>query len=400
VLESLSADASPLATTGPPSAGLAKQSTTRTLLCRPDARGPLSAADVIQACIDAAPPDSIIEFPPGTYVLSHQVVVAKSLTLRTAGTRDTPLSCRDGADPCAVLMAGANLLNMWGPLVVWSARNVTLEHLVIDGNRAARATSTAAQFCLKGLTSYGFNVAVLDCTSCGVDDIVSKNALCGTGMVWSGTQATIQRSAFIGNGSAAPGMWADGLTAVYAPRSVIRSNTFVDNSDVALIIGYGVGSRLEDNVVLQQTQRMFAGLMLDNFNSDDLRLRGDFRGAVVTNNSVDCGQQLCVFGIQVGPRPWYPTQNIVGGELYDNDVRGATIGINVDGAGVPHAPTTVFANSVQPAPSGSYFTECAQPIPAEWMNVAPTSVVDRRNETERTGSHLSDPCQLRSSKTD
>jgi hypothetical protein len=115
---------------------------------------------------------------------------------------------------------------------------------------------------------------------------------------------------------------------------------------------------------------------------------------VIANNTIDCGEQLCTFGIQLGPHPWYPSNNIVGGELHDNVVRGAKIGINVDGAGDRDAPIAIFSNDVEPAPVGSYFATCAQPIPATWMNIAPTSIVDRRREETKAGSHLSDFCQL------
>ena len=115
---------------------------------------------------------------------------------------------------------------------------------------------------------------------------------------------------------------------------------------------------------------------------------------MIANNTIDCGAQLCTFGIQVGPRPWYASHNIVGGEVRDNTVRGAKIGINVDGAGDRDAPTAIFGTSVEAAPAGSYFATCAQPIPASWMNIAPTSVVDRREEDTRAASHLSDWCQL------
>jgi hypothetical protein len=98
----------------------------------------------------------------------------------------------------------------------------------------------------------------------------------------------------------------------------------------------------------------------------------------------------------VGPRPWYASDNIVGGELHDNVVKGAKIGINADGAGDRDAPTAIFSNRVEAAPPGSYFATCAQPIPATWMNIAPTSIVDRRNEETKAGSHLSDFCQLSS----
>jgi hypothetical protein len=85
---------------------------------------------------------------------------------------------------------------------------------------------------------------------------------------------------------------------------------------------------------------------------------------------------------------------IVGGELHGNAVRGAKVGINVDGAGVLSAPVAIFDNTVSPAPAGSYFSECAQPIPADWMNVAPASIVDRRDDRARASSHLSDWCEL------
>ena len=148
----------------------------------------------------------------------------------------------------------------------------------------------------------------------------------------------IQRSAFLANGRAASEDVVRRPDADVCAASVIAANQFEDNSDIGLIFGYGVQSRIEENVVRQRAQAAFAGLMLDNFNTDDLAVRGDFRGAVVANNVIDCGPQLCVFGIQVGPHPWYPSNNIVGGELHDNAVRGAKIGINVDGAGVWRAP--------------------------------------------------------------
>ena len=113
------------------------------------------------------------------------------------------MSCAGGSDQCAVLVAAPDLLTTWGLVVVWSTNNVTLEHVVIDGNRAARTASTAAQFCLTRGNVFGYNASVVDCINCGLDDVVSSNALCGTGMVWSGAQATIQRSAFRANGSAA-----------------------------------------------------------------------------------------------------------------------------------------------------------------------------------------------------
>lgn len=367
----------------------------RIMYCHPDLRGPLNAADVLQDCIDRAPAFSSVEIPAGTYVLHRQVIVSRPVTIRTAGSAGTSLSCRAAPDHCVILMAAPDLFDAYGFLFVRSASNVMLEHVVLDGNRDARLSSAAARSCQAGRSAPGFNAAVVDCIRCALDDVVSRNALCGTAMVWSGAEAVIRNSEFGPNGDATtPRMWADGLTVVYAPESEIRKNRFVDNSDIGLIVGHAARSRIEQNVVLQRTQSAFAGLMLDNFNSNRLDSRGDFRGAVIANNTVDCGSHRCVFGIQVGPGPWYPSRNIVGGDVHDNEVRGAKVGINVDGAGVRLAPTTIYGNRISGVPARAYFSDCRRPIPTGWMNVSPTSVVDRRDEFTPTGAHLSDACQL------
>jgi hypothetical protein len=369
------------------------------MVCHLDQRGPYGAADALQECIRRAPADSSVEIPPGVYVLYRQVVVTTPLTIRTAGTRGSSVPCTSAPDQCASLVAAADFRDSWGVLLVTSTNNVTIEHMVIDGNRAARGASRAVRLCLEGQNTFGFNATVLDCLSCRLADVLSRNALCGTGMVWVGGNASIQRSTFQANGDASTGMWSDGLTVLYAPQSEIADNQFVDNSDVALIFGYAVSSRIERNVVRQRAQPAFAGLMLHNFNSTDLRTGGDFRGAVIASNTIDCGPQLCVFGMQIGPGPWNNHLIVVGGDVHDNVVRGAKVGINVDGAGVFKAPVIIRNNLVSGVPSGAYFSDCARSISTDDMNVSPTSVVDRGDDTSPTGAYLSDWCQLSSDLT-
>jgi hypothetical protein len=369
------------------------------MVCHLDSRGPYGVADALQECIRRAPAYSSVEIPPGVYVLHRQVVVTTPLTIRTAGTRGSSVPCTTAPERCASLVAAADFIDPWGVLLVTSTNNVTIEHMVIDGNRAARGGSRAVRLCLDGHNTFGFNATVLDCYSCGLADVLSRNAVCGTGMVWVGGNASIQRSTFQANGDSATSMWSDGLTVLYAPQSAIVDNQFLDNSDVALILGYAVSSRIERNVVRQRMQPAFAGLMLHNFNSRDLTTGGDFRGAVVANNTIDCGPQLCVFGIQIGPGPWNNHLIVVGGDVHDNVVRGAKVGINVDGAGVWKAPVVVRHNLISEVPSGAYFSGCVRTIATDDMNVSPTSVVDRRGDTSPTGSYLSDACQLSSDLT-
>lgn len=366
------------------------------MYCHPGAGGTFGAAEILQDCIDRAPAFSSVEIPAGTYVIHTQVVVARPVAIRTAGSAGSSLSCGATPEQCAILVAAPDLYDRYGMVLVLNTGHVTIEHLVLDGNRASRLSSAAARSCQHRDTARGFNAAVIGCTSCALADVVSKNALCGSGMVWSGARSAIRGSSFLTNGDAAgPRMWADGLTVLYAPDSDIRNNRLVDNSDIGLIVGHAARTRIEGNVIVQRTQKAFAGLMLDNFASDHLDARGDFRGAVVSGNTIDCGpERLCVFGIQVGSGPWYRARSIFGGAVHGNDVRGARVGINVDGAGVRLAPTAVYGNRVSEVPEGAYFAGCATPMPTEWMNISPISVVDRGNELTPTGARLSQPCQL------
>src|SRR5215470_7740266 len=114
------------------------------ILCQPDNQP--SAADALQECIDRAPAFSTIEVPPGIYVLRHQIVISAPITIRTAGAAAGDPLCTNAPDQCATLVASPDLVDQWGLLVVRSTTHVRLEHLVIDGNRAARTASAAAQF--------------------------------------------------------------------------------------------------------------------------------------------------------------------------------------------------------------------------------------------------------------
>jgi hypothetical protein len=384
----------PIATRAATAASPSDPALARIMFCDLEA-GSSNAADVLQQCIDRAPAYASVEIPPGRYVLHRQVVISTPLTIRTARSSGTGVSCATQPADCATLAAGPDLYDRFGALLIQSTNNVTLEHVVLDGNRGARLASSAARMCQLGRNTYGFNATVLGCASCALEDVVSMDALCGSGMIWSGERATIRRSEFRANGDArTPPMWADGLTLLYAPDSQVRDNTFVDNSDIGLIIGYAVRSHIERNLVRQRAQPAFAGLMLHNFSIDDHSIQGDFRGASIAGNTIDCGAQLCVFGIQVGPRPWSRGYNIVGGELRDNVVRGAKVGINVDGAGISRMPVAIFANTVEGVPAAAHFSDCAESIPALWMNIAPTSVVDRRAEAIPAGARFSEWCQL------
>mgnify|MGYP001481133240 CR=1 FL=1 len=207
-------------------------------------------------------------------------------------------------------------------------------------------------------------------------------ALCGTGLEWTGRGAWVVNASFLGNGAhfdrhtqQEDHSWSDGLTLDSGPGAVVDTSWFVDNSDVNLIIGGGTGARITNNRVWMTGNAAFAGIMLDNFNSNP---NSDFTGALVTNNTVRC-QQRCHFGIELGPHPWYNSANIFGGLVTGNTVSGAGVLLNVDGAGTAAQPFTVFNNTLAgPCAPGIEFL-CRKTL-CQVYNIAPDSVVDRRGD--------------------
>ncbi len=335
----------------------------------------------VQHCIDDVPPGTIVEIPPGRYVLDQQVTIRKPLTLRTSGLQTPFPVCRTEPDRCALFVAAPGFSAENGFVRLESTSDVTLAHIVFDGNRQARLASPAAKACQSGHNRAGFNASALECLRCALHDIVSVQALCGTAFEWTGGFATIRHSTFADNGDGlSPLMWADGLTALYAPHSSITDNLFSENSDIGLIVGHGAGTLIARNRVVQQRQQAFAGLMLDNFNSSDLDIRGDFRGAVIAANTIECGTYGCGFGLQLGPHPWYRSPNIEGGEVTGNRISGAGVGINIDGAGTRRAPIAVYANTVLGVDEPTTFPLCAQVHQSTLLNIAPDSVVNRRGD--------------------
>jgi hypothetical protein len=342
--------------------------------------GPVSAT--LQACIDRAGAGERIEVAPGTWVLDRQLLIRKTLTLATTGVAAPFATCRANPGACATFIASPDFSGDGGLLRIESADAVRLEHLVIDGNRAARLASPAAAACAAGNNRAGYNASAEGCADCALFDVVSQNALCGTGFEWTGRRARIEQSTFRDNGDAGNrNMWADGLTALHVPGSHIAGNEFSDNSDIGLIVGHAPGSLIARNRIVQRRQHAFAGLMLDNFNSGDLEERGDFRGAVVTANSVDCGREKCGFGINLGPHAWYDSRNIVGGEVMGNTVSGANVGISIDGAGTEDWPIEVYSNTVRLVREAASFPLCHRMNETSALDVAPDSVVNRRGDS-------------------
>ncbi len=356
-----------------------------------DPSGNTDAHQAIQNCIDATASGGTLSLPAGIYRMSAVVTIDHAMTLTTASTANTA-SCLDYATAaCAVFRAdaedapnGARGFFRVGTIQT-ATSNVTLDHVVFDGNRGARLGTNMATACSQGNNGEGINVGS-NCTSCTLSNMASARAICGTGMEWDGDGITVKDSWFVFNGDhTTQNMWSDGLTIHKSNSGVVDSCTFIDNSDVDLISGGGTNAKYTNNTVEQLQQSSFAGIMLDNFDSSAL---GDHTGAVVTNNLVACTAP-CHFGIELGPHPWYPSPNIIGGSVSSNTVVGGYIQINAQGAGTNAQPTVITQNTLGATPASASFT-CGTVNGLSSLNVSNESVVDLKGGSA-TGK-ISVPC--------
>jgi hypothetical protein len=357
-----------------------------------DPSGQTDATAALQACITAAASGSTLALPAGIFRISGVVTIDEPLTLTTAGA--TGASCLDWSTaPCAVLRADATTLPSSGGTrgfvrlgtLATATSAVTLDHVVVDGNRAARLGSAAANACASGNNGEGINIGS-NCASCAFKASVSARAVCGSGFEHDGDGLVVDDADFFGNGDHdTQNMWSDGLTIHKSDAAQVKNSRFVDNSDVGFISGGGVNAVYTNNTAQQLVQASFAAMMLDNFNSAAL---GDFTGATLTNNVVYCPVP-CHFGIELGPHPWYASPNIKGGTVTGNVVVGAFIQINAQGAGTAGQPTVIDGNTLGASPTHATFL-CGNVNGLTSLNVSAESVVDLKGGTA-TGS-ISVPC--------
>jgi hypothetical protein len=296
---------------------------------RADPTGQVPASEAIQDCINQIGPGGVLELPPGTYLMSSQLKVVFPFTLRTQGLSGSTQTCTDGA-ACATLKAAPAFSDRYGILFVGADGAVdhfALDHVTLDGNRSARLAGAARDACVSGNNIFGFNATVQNCSACKMVYSASVNALCGTGMSWAGNFATIERNIFANNGDhRAQSLWADGLSLQLSDDSSIQHNRLTDNTDVGLISFGAARSTIAGNVVTQVNAEAFAGLMLDSLSG------GDFSDTDVADNEVNCASGKCFFGMNIGPRPWYPEHKpVFGGRIKGNKITGGTIGLNLGG---------------------------------------------------------------------
>ncbi len=342
-----------------------------------DASGATGASAAIQRCIDATPAGGTLVIPDGIYRIDAQLVINHPMTFGTVGLAASVANCLDAGTSCATLQAATTLDVSGGMLLLAGTDHVVLDHIVLDGNRSARLGSMAAMRCAAGVNRNGFNAVNAASTNCSFLHSASIRALCGSGFEWRGDGATVTGSVFRDNGeNAVMNMWSDGLTLLQSDGARVVGNRFENNSDVSFISGGARGATFQDNQFVQSTQVVFAAFMMDNFNSST---SGDFTGTTTSGSVIACNAQLCHFGIQIGPHPWYLSTNTIAGTVTGNTVTGARQGMNIEGGGTAAAPVRVFANAVSGSPASATFL-CGTRATSN-VNISPDSFVDRNGET-------------------
>ncbi|MGZ5278745.1 MAG: hypothetical protein ACXWC9_02310, partial [Pseudobdellovibrionaceae bacterium] len=143
----------------------------------------VNAGEIIQVCINNTPPGGILELPAGIYTLTQQITFNRALTLQTEGKEGAPICDHELGLDCATFVAAPNFNIRFGLMLV-SHPDVTLDHIVLDGNRQARLAtptgSSIAKNCLSDNT-FGFN-ARAEAPGFSFLSSVSKGALCGTAL--------------------------------------------------------------------------------------------------------------------------------------------------------------------------------------------------------------------------
>ncbi len=301
----------------------------------------IDVSQAIQHCIDVTPIGATLELPAGRYSIHRQIIVNRSITITSVGkSLDDPM-CVDGAGDCATLIASPALNEPWGMLNM--QRIQSLHHIILDGNKQARAGTPAFYHCANGTNNRYGMTAVLDCDDAQIVGNLFKNALGGTALEvrQDHDNVRIENNRFASNGvHDRRNLWSDGLTIHGLTNSQIIGNEFVDNTDIDLILGGSQNCLVQGNRFYHTSSRSggsFAALMIHKWPTRS----ADYSGTEISFNIIDGGPGRNVgTGIYVGSEGWYPgtplgwsSGNPVRASIHHNEVRNTKSGMYVAAEG-------------------------------------------------------------------
>jgi len=287
------------------------------------------ASGAIQACINSAAANDVVELPAGKYYVAHQIrIESNPITLRTQGKDGSMARCSGAVNDCAEIVASVGFDGFLGIVQVLQ-NGTTIDHIVLNGNKSGRASSVSASKCRSSSNGWGYNMRA-HISNFSLTNSINKNALCGTGLEMSGTNNKILNNLFTSNGvHNANMMWADGLTVHNCNNCVFQNNEFFDGTDIDLIFGGCQNCSIKNNTIRHSdywSGASFAGLMLHAWPGGS----GNYTGTEVTGNTIDCGaKKRCGFGLYLGAHGWYQTMSY-GGSIHDNTIANSQQGLVID----------------------------------------------------------------------
>jgi hypothetical protein len=357
-----------------------------------DNTGGVNASPAIEHCLQATPAGRKLALPVGTYLLNEPIKIARSdIGLTTAGLEQSTRTCAPAPDgvACARFLAAPDFNDSPAPgrtdtfgmiqaLELGGVVNrVTLDHIVVDGNRDARRGSPAH------CNGHVKNLTVLAGDGSRLTYSAVVNALGLAAIGWTGTNSYIANNYIANNGAHQISTfncggvqktfpeWADGLFLGEIDRAKIENNTFVDNTDIDLIAVKATMSAIVNNQFTHKSRVAFAAMMTTGIPSEPTTFAGTWFQA----NKISCPKGTCFIGIQIGAGPWADYPASIGGTFYENEVDGALQGINVDGSGsLALGQTYLQGNVVRNWAPSINFVACTNRVTSA-INVAPNSSV-------------------------
>ncbi|MBK9294087.1 MAG: right-handed parallel beta-helix repeat-containing protein [Oligoflexia bacterium] len=306
-----------------------------------------SATSVLQSCVDNAPAFMTLRLPPGEYLINNDITFTKQINVTTVGKTLSSAPCRLNDPTCAALKAHPDNTIEQG-FIKGRTDDILLNSLIFDGNKDGRRDKPADIKCRSVGNMYGYNMTIYGFGNHIIKNSVFKNTLCGTGLAYNGSQLAFMSNLVADNGKHDLRFaWADGITLLISPYSVVADNLFVDNTDVQLIFGSCPNCEVRNNIIRHTgkfSSSSFAALLVHSWPGGT---NGDYRSSYFHHNIIDChASRRCGIGFGIGGNSWYigPTY---GGEYSYNNIKNAMVGININDA---TSPVPFFTVGDDPTP--------------------------------------------------
>lgn len=339
----------------------------------------LNASATLQNCIDQAAGGTLL-IPPGVYTLQNRIQINGPIAIASDSipVDGSIVQCGLSDVRCAHFVA-ANEIDFSAPQSNWMGvfnilgTDVTLQSLILDGNKANRQTGAAVASCRGGNGAAG-HLVTANTGNLSVLGSVFENAICGSGFAAFVVQGgDFENNIFQANGTHTQlNLWSDGLTMEEANHVTVVGNTFVDNTDIEFVMGGCQNCTISDNSFAHSgdpNQAAFGEIHIQSWPATS----GNYTGTAVSGNTIDC-HFLCGMGIGLGSKAWGP---LSGGSSYGATVTGNTISraliaINADAIS---GQTVIQANQINVAAIGAMGCEGggAGTIAITAINISPDS---------------------------